>query len=75
MSKHVEIKIPLPKSAYDFLTEILSQTSGLRLEDWICPTDTVRGRKRPRGPTHQLGRGLAEEQIRPATLPRPGSPL
>lgn len=33
--KDVEVKIHLPKSAYEFLTEVIGRTSGLRIEDWI----------------------------------------
>jgi hypothetical protein len=33
--KEVEVKIHLPKSAYDFLSEIVSKTSGLYIQDWI----------------------------------------
>jgi hypothetical protein len=31
----IEVKIKLPKSAYEFITEVISRTSGLRSEDWI----------------------------------------
>ncbi len=33
--KEIEIKVRLPKSAYDYLTEIVAKTSGLAIQDWI----------------------------------------